>query len=54
MNLVDDAILLAKKIGVTVLIYLVPVTIVVGGLLLTEHFLRSSSPSDPSPTATSK
>ena len=43
MAFLDDATLLVKKIFVTVIIYLVPVTIVVGGLLLTEHLLKKPS-----------
>ena len=40
MALLDDATLLVKKIFVTIIIYLVPVTIIVGGLLLTEKLLN--------------
>jgi len=43
MSFLNDANLLVKKIFVTVIVYLVPVTIVVGGLLLTEHVLKKPS-----------
>jgi len=36
----SDALLLAKKIGVTVLIYLAPIIIIVGGLLLTASIFQ--------------
>lgn len=40
MAILDDTLLLAKKILVTVIIYLVPITILVGGLLLTQCLLN--------------
>ncbi|MBO9700621.1 MAG: hypothetical protein J7604_10465 [Sporocytophaga sp.] len=36
----SDALLLIKKIGVTVLIYLAPIIIIVGGLLLTARIFQ--------------
>lgn len=39
MAFLEDAQLLAKKVLVTLIIYIVPVTILVGGLLLTKHLL---------------
>jgi|GEM_PF-5755561 hypothetical protein len=36
----SDALLLIKKIGVTVLIYLAPVIIIAGGLLLTAQIFQ--------------
>lgn len=54
MPILDDATLLVKKIFVTVIIYLVPVTIVVGGLLLTEKILKGPSQPDQTIPATSK
>ena len=39
MTIVDDITLLLKKIGVSVIIYLIPVTILVSGLLLTRYLL---------------
>jgi hypothetical protein len=39
MTLFEDATLLGKKILVTVVIYLLPISILVGGLLLTRHLL---------------
>lgn len=53
MAFVDDATLLAKKIFVTIIIYLVPVTIIVGGLLLTEKLLSQPSRKIPSVSTTS-
>ena len=54
MAFLDDATLLVKKIIVTVIIYLVPVTIVVGGLLLTEKLLREPSQANQVTNSTSK
>ena len=39
MAIVEDSILLLKKVGVSVIIYLIPVTILVSGLLLTRYLL---------------
>jgi hypothetical protein len=39
MAILEDSTLLVKKIAVTIIIYLVPVSILVGGLLLTKHLL---------------
>ncbi|WP_028982102.1 hypothetical protein [Sporocytophaga myxococcoides] len=36
----NDALLIIKKIGVTVLIYLAPIIIIVGGLLLTASIFQ--------------
>jgi hypothetical protein len=36
----SDALLIIKKIGVTVLIYLAPVVIIAGGLLLTASIFQ--------------
>ena len=44
MAVLDDATLLVKKIAVTIIIYLVPVTIAVGGLFLTEYLLNTPDP----------
>lgn len=54
MPILDDATLLVKKIFVTVIIYLVPVTIVVGGLLLTEKLLKKPVTADSVIQSTSK
>ena len=45
MAFVEDTKLLGKKILVTILIYLVPVTIIVGGLILTRSLLDDSAES---------
>lgn len=37
----NDALLIIKKIGVTVLIYLTPAIIIVGGLLLTARVFEA-------------
>ena len=43
MAILDDVTLIGKKILVTVVIYLLPITILVGGLLLTRHLLDDGS-----------
>jgi hypothetical protein len=45
MTILEDATLLTKKVTVTIVIYLVPITILVGGLLLTKHLLEGSGQS---------
>lgn len=42
MALLDDVTLIGKKILVTVVIYLLPITILVGGLLLTRRLLDTT------------
>ncbi len=44
MTILEDVTLIGKKILVTVVIYLLPVTILVGGLLLTRYALEGDQP----------
>lgn len=54
MALIDDVTLIGKKIVVTVVIYLLPVTILVGGLLLTRYLLDDTKqPANESASTTS-
>jgi len=43
MNILQDVNLILKKIIVTIVIYLLPVTITVGGLILTRHLLEDKA-----------
>jgi hypothetical protein len=43
MSILADAQLLGKKFVVSVIIYIIPVTILVGGLLLTKKLLEKNS-----------
>lgn len=45
MAIIEDAQLLGKKILVTVVIYIVPVTILAGGLWLIKHSLSEKAQS---------
>jgi hypothetical protein len=42
MSILDDVQLLVKKTAVTVIIYIIPIAILVGGLLLTRHLLDNN------------
>lgn len=53
MAFLDDTLLIIKKIAVTVVIYLVPVTILVGGLLLTKHLLGGDTAHAPTVSTSS-
>lgn len=53
MTILEDITLILKKIIVTIVIYLLPVTITVGGLLLTRHLLEDKAENNsPSQTNT--
>ena len=43
MAILNDVELIGKKILITIVIYLMPVTIMVGGLLLTKYLLDDES-----------
>ncbi len=50
----SDALLIIKKIGVTVLVYLAPVVIIAGGLLLTASIFQDEQEAPPNIQVESK